>query len=233
LFSINYLFLIEQDLIDLPSQYAINIHGSLLPKYRGRTPHVWAIINGETKTGITAHLINEKVDDGHIVHQIKVPILPSDTGASMLEKFAIQYPKMIDKILNDIENNSLVITPQDTTKAVYFGKRTPEDGAINWAWNRERIYNWIRAQAKPYPGAFTFYEENKIIVHHAEMIDMGFHYQQTNGLILAQTATTICVKTTNGVLRLSEIETTETVLDSIQTGEIFNKKIFAAQRQPL
>ena len=84
LLSVNYLFLIENDLISLPRKYPINIHGSLLPKYRGRTPHIWAIINNEKKTGITAHIIDNECDTGDIIAQREIPILDHYTGNDLL-----------------------------------------------------------------------------------------------------------------------------------------------------
>jgi methionyl-tRNA formyltransferase len=153
--SINYLFLIEEYLINFPKKYAINVHGSLLPKYRGRTPHVWAIINNEKKTGVTAHLIDSGCDTGDILEQIEVEISTEDTGATILNKFNVLYYPLIKSVLHKIEINQIAPIPQDHSKATFFGKRTPEDGQIDWNWQKERIYNWVRAQAKPYPGAFT------------------------------------------------------------------------------
>lgn len=207
LLSVNYLFIIEQDLIDLPHQYAINIHGSLLPKYRGRTPHVWAIINGEKETGITAHLIDKEVDNGDIIQQVKVPITPTDTGADILKKYKALYPRLAESILNSVENNTIKFTPQEKENAIYFGKRTPADGQIIWDWGKERIQNWVRAQAKPYPGAFTFFGEHKIIAHKAIFSDLGFNYEQKNGEILQLNDQSITVKTPNGALTLQNLET--------------------------
>lgn len=218
LLSINYLFIIEQDLIDLPRQYAINIHGSLLPKYRGRTPHVWAIINGENETGITAHLIAEGVDRGAIVKQIKIPIREQDKGVDILTKFQVLYPKLIDSVLSDIKENRIELITQDETKATYFGKRTPADGKINWEWSKERIRNWIRAQSKPYPGAFSYYENSKLVIHWAEYCDEGYHYQDLNGSILRVLKDGLIVKTPNGALHISNIEGSESI--EFQKGDI-------------
>lgn len=206
LLSVNYLYIIENDIIQLPKLYAINIHGSLLPKYRGRTPHVWAIINGEKQTGITAHLIDEAVDNGAIIKQMVVPIEESDTGGIILAKFHALYPDFIDSILIEVVSNTLVFTKQNNDKATYFGKRTPTDGRINWDWNRERIRNWIRAQAKPYPGAFTFLEGNKLTIHQSDFHDYGFKQKDENGKILSVMSGKIIVKTTNGALLISHIE---------------------------
>lgn len=203
LLSVNYLFIVEEDILSWPEKYAINFHGSLLPKYRGRTPHVWAIINSEKFTGITAHLMNEGCDTGDIIYQIKVPINAADTGASILKKFKRLYPKLILDVLKDAETSNLKFIRQDETKATFFGKRTPEDGQISWHWQKERIYNWVRAQAYPYPGAFTYYNDQKIIIDQAEYDDFGYSYDMMNGLILS--INPLRIKTPNGVLRIKSI----------------------------
>lgn len=206
LLSVNYLFLIEKDLITWPKKYAINVHGSLLPKYRGRTPHVWAIINNEKYTGITAHLINEGCDAGNIIKQIKVPIRQTDTGNDLLLKYLKLYPEFIDEVLKQVSKNQIKTFPQDSSKATYFGKRSPEDGKIDWNWQKERIFNWVRALAKPYPGAFSHYDDNRIIFHKLNYSDLGFSWDQENGLILKAQFDKLFVKTANGVVTLSKIE---------------------------
>lgn len=115
--SVNYLFLIEEDLIFYPTLYAVNVHGSLLPKYRGRTPHVWAIINNEKKTGITAHLITSECDKGAVIAQKEIPILDSDTGGSILKKYNEVYPVLIDDVIEKIMSGNLedCLTEQDET----------------------------------------------------------------------------------------------------------------------
>ncbi len=218
LLSVNYLFIIEKDLIDWAKKYAINMHGSLLPKYRGRTPHVWAIINGEKETGITAHLIDEKVDNGAIVHQATVPILPNETGADLLVKYEALYPGIAESVLLAAQNDRLQLTPQDANKAVYFGKRTPADGHIRWSWSKERIQNWIRAQANPYPGAFTYWNGHKIISHQSTFSDTGFNYDQPNGTILNIEEDALTVKTSNGALVLQNLQTDDLNWTQLETG---------------
>ncbi|WP_282042222.1 methionyl-tRNA formyltransferase [Winogradskyella flava] len=204
--SINYLFLIEKDIIDHPDILAFNIHGSLLPKYRGRTPHVWAIINGETVAGITAHLINSGCDSGDIIYQIKVPIFKEDTGADMLKKYSKEYFPLAKKILQNIESNRLNFTPQNESEVTYFGKRTPDDGEINWNWKKERIRNWVRAQSYPYPGAFTFLGDEKIIVDKVSHSDFDILESQINGEVISVDPYVI-VKVKDGALKLDEIRT--------------------------
>ena len=200
LISINYLFLIEQDIINLSKGLTFNIHGSLLPKYRGRTPHVWAIINGEEFTGITAHIINEGCDTGDILEQIKISIEPNDTGDNILTKYESNYLPLIEKVIDSFNQGKLKPKKQDPKKATYYGKRIPDDGLINWNWQKERIYNWIRAQAHPYPGAFTFLHGKKITIDEISYSDNGYEYNQPNGMIL--NGDPLIIKTPNGAVEI-------------------------------
>lgn len=206
--SVNYLFLIERTLIS-KAELAVNIHGSLLPKYRGRTPHVWAIINNEQKTGITAHLIDDGCDTGNILKQKEVIIENNDTGADILRKFNTLYVPFVDEILKDFELGRITPLPQNHINATFFGKRTPDDGRINWSWQKERIRNWVRAQAYPYPGAFTYFEsqEEKVVIDEVVFSDRGFNQTDQNGLIVSLNP--VCVKTPNGILELRSIRNFE------------------------
>lgn len=206
LISVNYLFIIKSNLITLPKKIAFNIHGSLLPKYRGRTPHVWAIINNEKITGITAHLIEEGCDTGKIIEQLKVQINEKDTGADILNKYSELYFPMIESIIEKVKIDKVVAVPQNNKNATYFGKRTPDDGKISWSWQRERIKNWIRAQAYPYPGAFGFIEKNKVVIDEIENSDIGFNSEMSDGLIIEDFPHVI-VKTPNGCVVLNKIRT--------------------------
>jgi len=200
--SINYLFLIEKDIISHPKKLIFNIHGSLLPKYRGRTPHVWAIINGEKMAGITAHTIDEGCDTGKIISQIKVPIEYDDTGANMLKKYESLYFPLIQEILEKIEGDSLELIDQNDKEATFFEKRVPSDGIIDWNLPKEQIRDWIRAQAFPYPGAFTFLEGKKITIDKVSLVDIPVHKNYKNGEIISINPN-IIVKTQNGTLKLS------------------------------
>ena len=203
--SINYLYLIERDIVCFPKRYAINFHGSLLPKYRGRTPHVWAIIKGEKKCGITAHLIDEGCDTGPIIIQQEVEIMEDDTGQNILEKYKYLYPALVKEVLSKVECNNIELTIQDETKATFFDKRTPIDGMIDWSWQIIRINNWVRAQSHPYPGAFTFYEGEKIIVDKIDVTTIEFEPLLKNGTIIKVVDNIPYVKTPNGIVKLSKI----------------------------
>lgn len=160
--SINYRYILPKKFFE-NSKYAINIHGSLLPSYRGRTPHVWSIINGEEYSGVTCHLIDEGIDTGEIIEQVRVKIETSDTGYSLLKKFEEIYPSLLIDSLTKIEAGFVAIK-QDSTKASYYGKRIPEMGYIDFYKNKSQIINFVRAQAYPYPGAYYFLNNGKKII---------------------------------------------------------------------
>lgn len=203
LLSINYLFILEADMLKR-AKLAINFHGSLLPKYRGRTPHVWAIINGEKECGITAHLMNTECDDGDIVKQVHVVIADDDTGADILKKYNDIYPSLVHDIVAMIERGSIDAHKQDITKATYFGKRTPDDGHIDWNWQKERIRNWVRAQAEPYPGAFSYVNGEKVIINKIVYSDYGYICDMPNGLIISSVDNKPIIKTPNGAVMLDD-----------------------------
>jgi len=202
--SVNYLYVVEKDILTLPKLLSLNIHGSLLPKYRGRTPHIWAIINNERETGVTVHEMVPECDAGRIAYQTSLNIPYDSTGQDILNAFAIIYPEAIRNVLSHLEKNVIELSPQDDTKATFFGKRSPGDGEINWEWQRERIYNWVRALACPYPGAFTYHHGAKIIIDRVSLSDAGFDSITPNGTILA-TDPRVVVKTPNGAIVLDRI----------------------------
>ena len=203
LLSINYLFLIEEDVIS-KFEFPINFHGSLLPKYRGRTPHVWAIINNEKKTGITAHFIDKDCDSGDILLQRGVDILEDDTGGSILEKFFELYPKMVVEVILQLDTKSYKRVKQNNNDATFYDKRTPVDGKIDWNWHKDRIRNWVRAQAQPYPGSFTYFNGERIIIDKISYSNQGFNNDMPNGMVIKCNPKPI-IKTPNGAVVLEEV----------------------------
>ena len=204
LFSINYLYIIDSEMLQLPWIYAVNFHGSILPKYRGRTPHVWAIINGEEEVGITAHIMEDNCDTGDIILQYRLPInRNTDTGATILEKYKETYPLLISEICTQISTNKIVLTPQDHSKATCFGRRTPADGIINWNWFKERIFSWVQAQAHPYPGAFTFYNGEKVTIDRVDFEDFSYSNDTPNGYILKGGKQPL-IKVPNGIIKIAK-----------------------------
>lgn len=199
--SVNYIFLLPTEIIEYPKFGCVNIHGSLLPKYRGRSPHVWAIINNENETGITVHYIDSGCDTGAVIFQEIIKIDPTSTGGSLTNVFRSRYPAIVLRILGLFNGEAPVGRLQDESKATYFGKRTPEDGKINWQWQKERIYNWVRAQSDPYPGAFSYYNCEKVIIDAVEFRDSGFAWDLPNGYIISGGKNPE-VKTPNGVIKI-------------------------------
>jgi methionyl-tRNA formyltransferase len=141
---------------------ALNMHGSLLPAYRGRAPVNWAVIRGETRTGATLHYMTEKPDAGDIVDQEAVPILPDDTAFDVFMKVAVVAEIVLWRSLPALIAGRAPREPQATEHASYFGRRRPEDGWIDWAWSANRIHDLVRGVAPPYPGAFAMVGARKL-----------------------------------------------------------------------
>lgn len=155
LFSFYYRRMLRRELLALPARGAFNMHGSLLPKYRGRVPVNWAIIHGETETGATLHHMTEKADSGAIVDQQAVPILPNDTAFDVFHKVTCAAEITLHRCLPAVLTGTAQALPQDLTQGASFGARRPEDGVIDWNKSAQAIHNLVRAVAPPYPGATT------------------------------------------------------------------------------
>lgn len=155
IFSFYYRRMLPPAVLATASRGAYNMHGSLLPAYRGRVPVNWAVINGERETGATLHGMVEKPDAGPIVAQQRVPILPDDTAGEVFRKVTVAAELALDAILPSLLAGSASHVPQDLTVGSYYGGRKPEDGLIDWRAPAEQIHNLVRGVAPPYPGAFT------------------------------------------------------------------------------
>jgi methionyl-tRNA formyltransferase len=154
-FSFYYREMLKRELLEIPKHGALNMHGSLLPKYRGRVPVNWAIIHGETETGSTLHYMTEKPDNGDIVAQQAVPILPNDTALQVFQKVTVAAEMALNDVLPSLLAGKAPRIKQDLSKGGYFGGRKAEDGVIDWSQSAQAIHNLVRAVAPPYPGATT------------------------------------------------------------------------------
>lgn len=154
IFSFYYRSLIGDVVLSCARRAALNMHGSLLPKYRGRAPVNWAILHGERETGATLHHMVAKADAGDIVDQQAVPILSDDTAKDVMDKVTTAAEIVLARALPGLAAGTAARTPQRLAEGQYFGRRTPEDGRIEWSWPAARIHNLVRAVAPPYPGAF-------------------------------------------------------------------------------
>ncbi len=164
LFSFYYRLMLGAPLLAIPGRGAFNMHGSLLPKYRGRVPVNWAIIRGETETGATLHEMVEKPDAGRIVDQEAVAILPDDLAVDVFGKVTEAAERVLRRSLPKLADGSAVLRAQDLSKGGYFGGRGPEDGRIDWSSSAKRVHDLVRAVAPPYPGAFTEVEGTRLRV---------------------------------------------------------------------
>lgn len=168
---VGWYYLIKGKLLQAPAKGVVGIHGSLLPKYRGNAPLVWAVINGERETGMSLFYFTEGVDEGDIIDQIAFEILPDDYISDVLKKAEKASLELIRKNIPLIAAGKSSRIPQKHEDATYFPARSPKDGEINWDWDTPTIKNFIRAQSKPYPGAFTHFNGKKVIIWDAEIID--------------------------------------------------------------
>jgi UDP-4-amino-4-deoxy-L-arabinose formyltransferase/UDP-glucuronic acid dehydrogenase (UDP-4-keto-hexauronic acid decarboxylating) len=169
IFSFYYRDLIPASILSLAKQGAFNLHGSLLPRYRGRAPLNWILVNGEDCTGLTLHHMVAKADAGDIVGQSKVLIEDADTALTLQTKMIASAASLLKEQLPLIAAGKATRTAQDDSKATYFGRRTPADGYIDWNQPARVVRNLIRAVTQPYPGAFTYAGDRKVIFWEAHI----------------------------------------------------------------
>src|SRR5512146_2596147 len=164
IFSFYYRNMIKPVVLDIPRQGALNLHGSYLPKYRGRVPVNWVVINGETETGATLHYMVEKPDAGDIVDQEKVPILFTDTAFDVFAKVTDAAVKVIARAWPRLAAGTAARIPMDLKAGSYFGGRKPADGLIDWTKPAVAIYDLVRGVPPPRPGAFTHLDGKKGLI---------------------------------------------------------------------
>ena len=164
IFSFYYRFMIPEQILKCAKIAALNMHGSLLPKYRGRAPVNWAILHGETETGATLHVMEAKPDAGDIVGQVAVSIGPDETATDVFGKVSKAAVSVIGQVLPSLLKGIVPRQPNELHKGSYFGGRKPADGQIHWNQTAKQVHDLIRAVAPPYPGAFTNQEGKAMIV---------------------------------------------------------------------
>jgi UDP-4-amino-4-deoxy-L-arabinose formyltransferase/UDP-glucuronic acid dehydrogenase (UDP-4-keto-hexauronic acid decarboxylating) len=201
IFSFYYRNLICEDILKIPKFKAINLHGSCLPAYRGRAPVNWVLVNGEKRTGVTLHYMVKKPDAGDIIAQKCIDIDFYDTAKTLFEKLEKLAVFLLDKTLPDIKNNTVKPTKQDESQASYFGRRTKQDGLIDFEKTAIEMYNLIRAVTKPYPGAFCQYKGKELIIWWAMPANIELLPKQ-----IAIIGKNVYIGTKKGSLELKEIE---------------------------
>ena len=174
-FVLGWYWLIPKTVLDRVPGGFVGIHYSLLPKYRGSSPLVWQIINGEPTVGLSVFSFTETMDEGPIWAQIRVRLLESDYIADILAKLESKTEEVLADIYPGMLDGSLKPRPQRDEPATYGAARCPDDGLINWNQPARSVYNFIRAQSSPYPGAFTIYGGNKLPIWKADLLNTQYY----------------------------------------------------------
>nr|WP_198980497.1 formyltransferase [Herbaspirillum sp. ASV7] len=184
IFSFYYRHMLPVEVLALAKHGAYNMHGSLLPKYRGRVPINWAVLHGETETGATLHEMTIKPDAGAIVAQTSVPILPDDTAHEVFGKVVVAAELTLWNVLPAMLSGRTPNMPNDLSKGSYYGGRKPEDGRIDWRRTAGEVHNLVRAVAPPYPGAFEEIAGDKITVTRTRLVPPSAHpaLQRAHGM---------------------------------------------------
>ena len=164
IFSFYYRYMITSDILATARIAALNMHGSLLPKYRGRAPVNWAILHGETVTGASLHIMEAKPDAGDIVGQVAVPIDPDEDAIAVFGKVSNAAIQVMQVTLPELLQGRVPRTPNVLANGSYFSGRKPEDGRISWFQDTLQVHNLIRAVAPPYPGAFTDWQGRRMVI---------------------------------------------------------------------
>jgi methionyl-tRNA formyltransferase len=204
--SFYYRRLLSKALLAIPRLGGINLHGSLLPKYRGRSPVNWVLVNGETETGVTLHYMAEEPDAGDIIAQRRIDIAFEDTALTLFKKVAQAALELFRETFPLVKADIAPRMPQDPAQATYFGGRTPEDGRIAWDRPALNLYNLVRAVTTPYPGAFTLLRSRRLYVWSSRVMPDGTSGKGPPGTILGTYDEGCLVATREGHLLLTQVQ---------------------------
>ena len=215
--SVYYRNMISSKILALAPLGAFNLHGSLLPKYRGRAPINWAVLHGEPRIGMTLHRMVKSADAGAIVDQEGVDLAPTDTAEQAFRKVMPCGRRVLARQIDALLAGTAKEAPQDDSQATYFGGRKPEDGRINWNQTSRQIFNLIRAVTDPYPGAFTDVGGARLMVWWADPDSAAAKGRRGSpGQVLSLTP--LIVATADGALELTRVEWRGTPAPSIALG---------------
>lgn len=174
--------ILKKHVIDIPNKYCINCHPSYLPKHRGSNPYSSSIIAGESFTGVTFHEVDENIDTGRIILQEKIPISENNTGESIRTKCGEVAKNLIVKLLDDIENNNITLTPQDESIASYYPRLKAEDGAVKWGRSAQEIHNQIRG-LHPWIYSYATYKNKLLLIETSHIVNKGFSETEPGTII--------------------------------------------------
>lgn len=204
IFSFYYRNLLGKEILDVAKVGAFNLHGSLLPSYRGRCPVNWVLIHGEEQTGVTLHVMTARPDQGPIVDQLSVAIDEHDDARTLFAKLENASRALLRRSLPLILSRSFKLEDQDHSRASYFGGRGPEDGKIDWRMPAASIRNLVRAVTEPYPGAFTFCHRHRITVWRSRVVALD--HQAEPGTVLSTKPWTIACGSDALVIQLAQLD---------------------------
>ncbi len=196
--------ILSQELLDIPKKGSINIHGSILPKYRGPSPIHYAVLNGDTETGVTIMYMDKGMDTGDIIKIAKMPILKEDTTGTVHDKMCILGAETLIDVLGDIENGIIKREKQKDEEATYCKLLKKEEGKINFNKSSEEIYNLVRGMT-PYPGAYMMLDEKKYKISKVSMVDLKLEGKPST-IIKGSEEGEIIVKTNDGCVKIESIQ---------------------------
>jgi methionyl-tRNA formyltransferase len=205
-FVVGWSQLVRDPFIALAREGVFGMHPTLLPRHRGRAPIPWAILTGLARTGVTLfEIVDATADSGAIVGQAVVDIAPDETATTLFDRLATAHVDLIREYVPQIVARNAPRSPQDASRASHWPKRVPGDGIIDWETRAPDLYAWVRAQTRPYPGAFTFLGEEKIVVWQARPVE--HEDAAPAGTIVAERDEGPVVACGEGALLLEEVET--------------------------
>lgn len=205
--TVTWRGLLPPEVLNIPSKGAINLHGSLLPKYRGNAPVTWALLNGDKEIGATVHYIDEGMDTGDILEQVALPIGMDESVGDVFERLLEADGPMLVRAIRKIESGQAAPIPQNHEQATRAYKRKPEDGLIDWNQPGLMIHNAVRAQSHPLPGAYTFLPDGrKLFIWRTNFLENTTHCRAP-GVVVSTGTEGISVAAVTGIVVLKNITT--------------------------
>src|SRR5919197_1082780 len=202
IFVVGWSQLVMDEFIGLPRHGVFGLHPTLLPRHRGRAAIPWAILSGLAKTGVTLFQIADgTADSGPIVGQVEVPIARDETATTLYDKVTAAHLELVREYVPKLLDGTAERVPQDGRRASGWPKRTPADGIIDWETRARYLHDWVRAQTRPYPGAFTYLGEEKLVVWRARPVP--WEGEAAAGTVVADGPVVACGE---GALLLEEVE---------------------------
>jgi methionyl-tRNA formyltransferase len=205
-FVVGWSQLVREPFIALAREGVFGMHPTLLPRHRGRAPIPWTILSGLARTGVTLfEIVDSTADSGAIVCQVDVDVDPDDTAATLYVRITEAHVELVRECVPQLIAGTATRTPQDPRRGSSWPKRVPADGVIDWETRAPYLYDWVRAQTRPYPGAFTFAGDAKVVVWRARPVEL--EAEAPAGTIVDELPEGPVVACGEGGLLLEEIET--------------------------